>query len=33
MRSPRRVTVTPMGIPWRSLKAAMDFLARVITGR
>ena len=25
MRSPRSVTVTPIGIPWRSLKAAIDF--------
>ena len=31
MRSWRSVTMTPMGIPVRSLKAAIDFLARVIT--
>ena len=26
------VTITPIGIPWRSLKLAIDFLAFVITG-
>ncbi|MNS63854.1 hypothetical protein D3C72_969600 [compost metagenome] len=31
MRSPRRVTITPLGMPWRSLKVAIDFLARVTT--
>src|ERR1700736_4598758 len=30
--SPRRVTMAPMGIPSRTLKAAMDFLALVVTG-
>ena len=33
MRSPRRVTFTPMGMPSRSLKFATLFLARQITGR
>src|SRR5260370_176704 len=32
MRLPRRVTMAPMAIPSRTLKAAMDFLARVTTG-
>ena len=32
IRSPRSVTIVPMGMPWRSLNAAMDFLARVVTG-
>jgi len=32
MRSPRRVTIAPIGIPARSLKAAIDFFARVTTG-
>src|SRR5882757_6709372 len=32
MMSPRRVTMAPMGIPSRTLKAAMDFLALVVTG-
>src|SRR5258708_3147302 len=32
MRSPRSVTMAPIGIPSRTLKAAMDFLALVITG-
>ena len=32
MRSLRSVTMTPIGMPVRSLKAAIDFLARVITG-
>src|SRR5579875_3281679 len=32
MRSPRRVTMQPMDMPSRSLKAAMDFLALVTTG-
>src|SRR5262245_24626193 len=32
MRSPRRVTMAPMGMPARTLKAAIDFLALVITG-
>ena len=31
MRSLRSVTRQPMGMPSRSLNAAMDFLARVIT--
>ena len=31
-RSPRRVTLAPMGMPSRSLKAAMDWRARVTTG-
>src|SRR5271154_7246306 len=30
--SPRRVTIAPIGIPSRTLKAAMDFLALVVTG-
>src|SRR5690349_5012389 len=30
MRSPRKVTAQPMGMPLRILKFAMDFLARVI---
>ena len=30
MRSPRRVTFAPMGIPSRSLKLATDFLALVM---
>src|SRR3981081_2295828 len=30
MRSPRRVTAQPMGMPLRILKFAMDFLARVM---
>src|SRR6202453_2892146 len=30
--SPRRVTMAPMGMPSRTLKAAMDFLALVVTG-
>ena len=33
MRSLRSVTRQPMGMPSRSLNAAMDFLARVITDR
>src|SRR6266704_329970 len=32
MVSPRRVTMAPMGMPSRTLKAAMDFLALVVTG-
>ena len=32
MRSRRRVTIAPIATPSRSLKPAMDFLARVITG-
>ena len=32
MRSPRRVTLTPMALPSRSLKPAIDFLARVTSG-
>ena len=32
MREARRVTLAPMGTPSRSLKLAMDFLARVMTG-
>ncbi len=32
MRSPRSVTMQPMGMPLRILKFAMDFFARVITG-
>ena len=30
--SPRSVTIVPMGTPSRSLNAAIDFLALVITG-
>ena len=30
IRSPRRVTLAPMALPSRSLKPAIDFLARVI---
>src|SRR5271167_3395775 len=30
--SPRRVTIAPMGMPSRTLKAAIDFFARVVTG-
>src|SRR4029077_5047801 len=33
IRSPRSVTQQPMGMPLRSLKLAIDFLARVIMGR
>src|SRR6478735_5122267 len=33
MRSPRSVTLQPMGMPSRSLKPAIEFFARVITGR
>ena len=33
MRSPRSVTLQPMGMPSRILKPAIEFLARVITGR
>ena len=32
MRSPRRVTLAPMGMPSRSLNCAIDFFARRITG-
>ncbi len=32
MRSPRSVTFAPIAIPWRSLKLAIDFFARVIAG-
>ncbi len=32
MRGPRNVTLQPMGTPWRRLKLAIDFLARVTTG-
>ena len=32
MRSPRNVTITPIGIPWRNLNDAIDFFALVITG-
>src|SRR5262245_15420601 len=32
MWSPRSVVITPMGIPARTLKAAIDFFALVITG-
>ena len=32
MRSPRSVTIAPIGMPSRTLKAAIDFLARVTTG-
>ena len=32
MRSRRSVTLQPIGMPSRSLKPAIDFLARVITG-
>src|ERR1700730_17992446 len=30
--SPRRVTIAPMGMPSRTLKAAIDFFALVVTG-
>ena len=33
MRSPRSVTRAPIGMPSRSLKAAIDFWARVTVGR
>src|SRR5436305_507003 len=33
MRAPRRVTLAPMAMPSRSLKPAIDFLARVVTAR
>ena len=32
MRSPRSVTMVPIAMPSRSLNAAIDFLALVITG-
>ena len=32
MRSPRSVTLAPIALPSRSLKPAIDFLARVTTG-
>ena len=32
MRSPRSVTFAPIALPSRSLKPAIDFLARVISG-
>ena len=32
IRSPRRVTLAPMALPSRSLKPAIDFLARVTSG-
>jgi hypothetical protein len=32
MRSPRSVTIAPIGMPSRTLKAAIDFFARVTTG-
>ncbi len=32
MRAPRRVTLQPIGTSSRSLKLAIDFLARVTTG-
>ena len=32
MRSPRSVTMTPIGMPSRSLKLEIDFLALVMTG-
>ena len=32
MRSPRSVTMQPIGMPSRSLNAAIDFCALVITG-
>ncbi len=32
MRSPRKVTQHPMGMPLRILKFEIDFFARVITG-
>jgi hypothetical protein len=32
MRSPRSVVITPIGIPSRSLKLAIEFLAFVMTG-
>ena len=33
MRAPRSVTLQPMGMPSRILKPAIDFFARVMTGR
>ena len=33
MRSPRSVTLQPMGMPSRILKPAIEFLARVTSGR
>ena len=33
MRSPRSVTLQPMGMPSRILKPAIDLVARVIAGR
>ena len=33
MRAPRSVTLQPIGMPSRSLKPAIDFLAFVIRGR
>ena len=32
IRAPRRVTLTPIGMPSRSLKVAIDFLALLMTG-
>ena len=32
IRSPRSVTLTPTGMPWRSLKLEMLFLALVMIG-
>ena len=32
MRAPRSVTLQPIGMPSRSLKPAIDFLALVISG-
>ena len=32
MRSPRSVTIAPIGMPLRTLNCAIDFFARVITG-
>ena len=32
MRSPRSVTIAPIGMPLRTLNCAIDFLARVTTG-
>ena len=32
IRSPRRVTLAPIALPWRNLKAAIDFLALVTMG-
>ena len=32
MRSPRSVTIAPIGIPLRTLKAAIDFFDRRVTG-